>query len=142
MGAVVLVVVVVFVTVAYTRSDVATVQGYEVFTRFSAVDGLNIGDDVRISGMKIGSVIGGRLDSECFQAEIRMSIDPAIKLPEDTTAAVVTEGLLGGKYVSLDPGGAEELIAAGGEIKITQASVNLEGLLGKVIYGAGGGDGG
>ena len=58
------------------------------------------------------------------------------------TAAVATEGLLGGKYISLDPGGAEELIAPGGETKITQASINLEGLLGKAFFGGDGGGGG
>lgn len=136
-GAVVLAVAVVFIVFAYTRSNVATVAGYEVTARFSSVDGLSVGDDVRISGIKVGSIVSQELDPVMYRAVVRMSIDPAVSLPEDTTAAVVTEGLLGGKYMALDPGGAEEFIAPGGEITFTQSSINLEGLLGKFIFGAG-----
>ena len=101
-----LVVAVIFIVFAYARSDVATVSGYEVTARFTAVDGLRVGDDVRISGIKVGSIIGADLDPEMFDAVLRLSIDPSFELPEDTDAAVSTEGLLGGKYVALEPGGA------------------------------------
>ncbi|MCH7931212.1 MAG: outer membrane lipid asymmetry maintenance protein MlaD [Proteobacteria bacterium] len=138
-GAAVLVVAVVFIAYAYNRSNVATVEGYEVFARFSSVEGLKVGDDVRISGIKVGSIIDQSLDPGFFQAVVRMSIEPSVELPEDTTAAVTSEGLLGGKFLALDPGGADELIPPGGEIKITQSSINIEGLIGKFIYGAGGG---
>ena len=139
-GAAVLVVAVVFPADAYTTRNVATVAGYEVFARFSTVDGLKTGDDVRISGIKVGSIVDMSLD----QAVVRISVDPAVELPEDTVAAVASEGLLGGKCRALEPGGADELIFAGGEIKITQSSVNLESLLGKAIYsfGSGGAGGG
>ena len=136
MGAVVLGVAVLFLVFAYTRSDVATVSGYEVMAKFTSIDGLHIGDDVRISGIKIGSIVAQELDPVMFRAIVRMSIDPAIELPEDTIAAVLSEGLLGGKYLSLDPGGAEDLIEPGGEIKMTQSSINIEGLIGKFIYGS------
>ncbi|MFQ5783580.1 MAG: outer membrane lipid asymmetry maintenance protein MlaD [Alphaproteobacteria bacterium] len=139
MGAVVLGVAGIFIVFAYTRADVSTVSGYEIFAQFSAVDGLKTGDDVRISGIKVGSVTDQTLDPKFYRAVVHMNIDPKIELPEDTTAAVVSAGLLGGKYVALDPGGADELIPPGGEIKLTQSSVNLEGLLGKVIYSVGGG---
>ena len=141
-GAGVLAVAAVFLGYAYNTSDVATVEGYEVFARFSAVDGLNAGDDVRISGIKVGSIIELSLDPAYYRAVVRMSVDPAVELPEDTVAAVSSEGLLGGKYLSLDPGGAEELIADGGEIKITQSSMNLESLLGKMIYSFSAGEAG
>ncbi|MEE8532395.1 MAG: outer membrane lipid asymmetry maintenance protein MlaD [Alphaproteobacteria bacterium] len=133
-GAVVLVVAIAFITMAYTRSDVKTVKGYTVLAQFTAIDGLNVGDDVRISGIKVGSVTDQTLDYDYFRAIVHMSIDPAVELPEDTTAAVVSEGLLGGKYVALEPGGDDELITDGGEITLTQSSVNLESLLGKFIY--------
>ena len=136
MGAVVLAVAVLFFVFAYTRSDVATVEGYEVVAKFTSVAGLHVGDDMRISGIKIGSVIGQELDPVMYRAIVRMSIDPAIELPEDTIAAVYSESLLGGKYMALDPGGAEELIGPGGEIKMTQSAINLEGLPGKFIYGS------
>ncbi len=132
-GAVVLVVAIAFITMAYTRSDVKTVKGYTVLAQFTAIDGLNVGDDVRISGIKVGSVTDQTLDYDYFRAIVHMSIDPAVELPEDTTAAVVSEGLLGGKYVALEPGD-DELITDSGEITLTQSSVNLESLLGKFIY--------
>ena len=143
-GAAVLVVAVVFPAYAYTTRNVATVAGYEVFARFSTVDGLNTGDDVRISGIKVGSIVDMSLDPAYYQAVVRIGVDPAAELPEDTVAAVASEGLLGGKYRALEPGGADELIVAGGEIKITQSSVSLESLLGKAIYsfGSGGAGGG
>ncbi|MEE8204360.1 MAG: outer membrane lipid asymmetry maintenance protein MlaD [Alphaproteobacteria bacterium] len=132
-GALVLVVAIAFITMAYTRSDVKTVKGYTVLAQFTAIDGLNVGDDVRISGIKVGSVTDQTLDYDYFRAIVHMSIDPAVELPEDTTAAVVSEGLLGGKYVALEPGD-DELITDSGEITLTQSSVNLESLLGKFIY--------
>ncbi len=138
-GAAVLVVAVVFIADASNRSNVATVEGYEGFARFSSVEGLKVGDDVRISGIKVGSIIDQSLDPAFFQAVVRLSIEPSVELPEDTTAAVTSEGLLGGKFLALDPGGADELIPPGGEIKITQSTINIEGLIGKFIYGAGGG---
>ena len=133
-GAVVLVVAIAFITMAYTRSDVKTVKGYTVLAQFTSIDGLNVGDDVRISGIKVGSVTDQTLVYDYYRAIVHMSIDPAVELPEDTTAAVVSEGLLGGKYVALEPGGGDELITDGGEITLTQSSVNLESLLGKFIY--------
>lgn len=141
-GALVLVVAIAFITMAYTRSDVKTVKGYTVLAQFTAIDGLNVGDDVRISGIKVGSVTDQTLDFDYYRAIVHMSIDPAIELPEDTTAAVVSEGLLGGKYVALEPGGGGELIADGGEITLTQSSVNLESLLGKFIYSGSSSSGG
>lgn len=136
-GAAVLAIAIAFAAFAYTRADTAPPDGYEVVARFSSVDGLDVGDDVRISGIKVGTVIDQSLDPTYFQAVVRMSLDRSVKLPTDTTAAVVSQGLLGGKYVALDPGGAEETIPPGGEIKHTQAAVNLEALLGKFIYGTG-----
>ncbi len=132
-GAVVLVVAIAFITMAYTRSDVKTVKGYTALAQFTAIDGLNVGDDVRISGIKVGSVTDQTLVYDYYRAIVHMSIDPAVELPEDTTAAVVSEGLLGGKYVALEPGD-DELITDSGEITLTQSSVNLESLLGKFIY--------
>ncbi len=105
-----LAVAVVFVTFAYTRSNVSVVSGYEVTARFSAIDGLKLGDDVRISGIKVSTVVDKVLDPECFQAIVHMSIKRSSELPEDTTTAVVTEGLLGEVIYTI--GGAGN--AAGG----------------------------
>ena len=133
-GAVVLVVAGVFLVFAYGRADVGAIAGYEVFAKFERVDGLSAGSDVRMSGIKIGTVIEQTLDSADYLAVVRLSIDPNIKLPEDSSAEIVSDGLLGTKYMSLVPGGADEIIDAGGEIRFTQSSVSLEQLIGKFMF--------
>ena len=136
MGGVVLAVAVFFLIFAYTSADLGDVDGYEVTANFPWIDGLSVGSDVRISGVKVGTVVGQRLDPETFLAEVRMSIDDAIQLPLDTAAVIASESLLGGKYLKLEPGGDLETIPAGGRIEYTQASPNLEELLGRAIFGS------
>jgi phospholipid/cholesterol/gamma-HCH transport system substrate-binding protein len=133
-GAVVLVVAVAFLTFAYGRADVGAVAGYEVVARFERIDGLSAGSDVRMSGIKVGTITDQSLDKEDYLAVVRMSIDPAVQLPEDSSAEVVSDGLLGSKYMSLVPGGADDMIEPGGEIKFTQSSVSLEALIGKFMF--------
>lgn len=137
MGALVLLVAGAFLAFAYNSTNLRTVRGYEVVAKFDRVDGLARGADVKMSGIKIGSVIEQRLDPERFLAVVRMSIDPAIKLPVDTVAQVASEGLLGGSFVALVPGGEDKTIAPGGEIKFTQSPVNLVQLLGKFMFNQG-----
>jgi phospholipid/cholesterol/gamma-HCH transport system substrate-binding protein len=139
MGGVVLVVTGFFLVLAYNRGNVATVEGYPLNARFTAIDGLKIGDDVRLSGIKIGSVVDQTLDADYYQAIVTMSINPGVRLPDDSAALIASDGLLGGKYVAIEPGAAEEMLAPGGEITLTQPSVNLESLLGKLIYNYGAG---
>ncbi|MSO74473.1 MAG: outer membrane lipid asymmetry maintenance protein MlaD [Alphaproteobacteria bacterium] len=135
MGVLVLAVAITFVVFAYTRSTVATVSGYELTAKFSRLDGLNPGSDVRISGIKVGSVIAMTLDPTSFRAVARLSIDPVYRLPVDSSISVVSDGLLGGKYVSVEPGGMDEFIQPGGEIQYTQDSILLEQLIGKFVFG-------
>lgn len=139
MGAVVLLVAAVFLFFAYNTSQVRAVSGYEISADFQRIDGLRDGGDVRISGIKVGSIVSTRLDPNTFLADVRISVDPSIKLPDDTVAEIVSSGLLGDKYLSLVPGGSETTIKAGGKIKYTQASVTLENLIGQMIFSAPGG---
>ena len=104
LGAVVLVVAGMFVALAYSSAQVATTQGYEVQATFLKVGGLQVGSDVRISGINIGTVTRQSLDQNTYEAEVTMLIDPKVSLPDDTVAAIVGDGLLGGKYVDLQPG--------------------------------------
>jgi phospholipid/cholesterol/gamma-HCH transport system substrate-binding protein len=134
MGAVVLVVAAVFLFFAYSTSQLRAVQGYEVTAEFERIDGIREGGDVRISGIKIGSVIAEKLDPKTFLATLRFSIDPAVKLPDDTVAEIVSAGLLGDKYLSLVPGGSDNVIPPGGRIKYTQSSISLENLIGQMIF--------
>ena len=134
MGGVVLVVAALFLFFAYSTSQVRAVQGYQVTAQFERVGSLRDGGDVRIAGVKIGSIVSETLDPKTFLADVRMSIDPAYKLPDDTVAEIVSNGLLGDQYMSLVPGGSDQTIPPGGRIKFTQAPVSLENLIGQMIF--------
>jgi len=136
MGAVVLIVAAFFLTFAYSSTNVRTVHGYEVTAKFDRVDGLNPGSDVKISGIKVGTVVDETLDPETFLAIVKLSLKSDVKLPTDTVAQVSSEGLLGGNFLALVPGSDDKNIQPGGEIKYTQAPVNLMQLLGKFIFSA------
>lgn len=139
MGAVVLIIAALFLAFAYKTSQLHTASGYEVSANFSAIDGIHDGSDVRISGVKVGSVVSATLNPKTFLATLHLNVEPQFKLPEDTVAEVASAGLLGDKYISLVPGGSDKQIAAGGKIKYTQSSVNLESLIGQTIFSAPGG---
>jgi phospholipid/cholesterol/gamma-HCH transport system substrate-binding protein len=134
MGAVVLVIAALFLFFAYSTSQVRRGSGYEVIATFDRVDGIREGGDVRISGIKVGSIVSQTLDPTTFLAVVRMTIDPSVKLPTDTVAQIASAGLLGDKYLSLIPGGAEETIPPGGRIQYTQAAISLESLIGQYIF--------
>ncbi|RDD63020.1 outer membrane lipid asymmetry maintenance protein MlaD [Ferruginivarius sediminum] len=134
MGAAVLLVAAVFVVFAFSMTGVATVSGYRVHARFDNAAGLSPGTDVRMSGVKIGSVVEQKLDSKTYFADVTMTIDDQIKLPQDTSARIVPEGLLGGNYVMLEPGGMEEMIESGGTIQYTQGAINIVDMVGRLIF--------
>ncbi len=134
LGAVVLLVAGVFLAFAYSSADLRPVAGYKITARFNAVDGLTVGSDVRVGGVKIGSVVGQSIDLESYQAVVVMSLRPDISLPDDSVASVSSEGMLGGKYIRLDPGGSEKHLVDGGELAETKDIVSLEEMLGKVIF--------
>ncbi len=137
LGAVVLVVAAGFLVFAYSATDVASVDGYEVSAKFDRIDGLVVGSDVRLGGIKVGTIVGQELEPDTYLAVVRMSIDPRIKLPADSSAEIVTDGLFGSKYLSLVPGGEEDMLAAGAEIRFTQSPVSLENLIGQLIFSQG-----
>lgn len=134
LGAVVLLVAGFFLAFAYSSADLRKVDGYRLTAQFSSIGGLQNGADVRISGVKVGSVVGLTLDAASFLAVVHLSIDPSIRLPRDTVALVASESLLGGKYLSLEPGGDPERIPEDGRIEYTQSSPGFEQLLGQVIF--------
>jgi phospholipid/cholesterol/gamma-HCH transport system substrate-binding protein len=134
MGAVVLVVAAFFLFFAYSTSQVRAVQGYQLTAQFDSVSGIHDGSDVRIAGVKVGSIVSETLDPKTFLADVRMSIDPAYKIPDDTVAEILSAGLLGDKFMALVPGGSEQTIPPGGRIKFTQSPVSLENLIGQMIF--------
>jgi phospholipid/cholesterol/gamma-HCH transport system substrate-binding protein len=117
------------------------VSGYPLVAKFDRVDGLSIGSDVKMSGIKIGTVTAQSLDPETYQAVVHMDIASKYKIPEDSTARVATESLLGGSYLELQPGGSPDMLASGGQIDYTQGSVDLMGLIGQAIFSTGSSNG-
>lgn len=140
LGAVVLFVAGFFLVFSYNTANIKRVAGYEVSAAFAGTGGLTVGDDVVISGVRVGSVVDVALDRQTYLAVVRMSVASGIELPEDTVALISSEGLLGGRFLELQPGGAEELIPPGGRVQYTQAPQNLEQLLGQFIFSVSGND--
>ncbi len=139
MGTVVLMVAGMFLFFAYSSAEVKSVRGYEVSAAFYKIGGLNKGGDVRISGIMVGTVTDQSLNPDTFDAVIKMSISPNVKLPVDTVASIASEGMLGGKYVRLEPGNAKTYIEEGGSITKTKDFRSLEDQVGEIIFLATGG---
>ena len=137
-GLFVVVIATMFVIYGYSVSETDSGDGYRVTAQFNRVDGLTIGSDVRMSGIKIGTVTSMNLDSESFYANVDFLISNGVNLPDDTSAKITSEGLLGGNYVSLSPGGSEDLLEEDGEILYTQGSVDLIELVSQALFDAGG----
>ena len=133
-GAVVLLVAAGFLAYAVAHSGRTATSGYLLYARFDHIDGLGAGADVRLAGVKVGSVSDEQIDPQSFQAVVALSLRNDIKLPKDSAAIVSSESLLGGKYLSLQPGGDETMLQPGQTITITQGSISLEDLLGKFIF--------
>jgi phospholipid/cholesterol/gamma-HCH transport system substrate-binding protein len=133
-GAFVLIVALGFMVYAVAHSGRSTGTGYPLQARFDHIDGLGVGNDVRIAGVKVGSVTNATIDPKTFSAIVSLTVRNDIQLPKDSSAEIVSESLLGGKYVSLSPGGDETDLKPGQMITITQSSISLEQLLGKFIF--------
>jgi phospholipid/cholesterol/gamma-HCH transport system substrate-binding protein len=142
MGAVVLAVAGGFLYFAYNSSSVKSVDGYKVNADFTNITGIGLGSDVRIGGIKVGVVERLSLDPQSYQAVARMRIDDNVKLPKDSSASVQSAGLLGDKFVAIEPGGDENNLKDGDTIQFTQSSVSLEEMIGKFVFSGGGVDGG
>jgi phospholipid/cholesterol/gamma-HCH transport system substrate-binding protein len=138
LGALVLVVAALFLFFAYTTGEVRAISGYELVAKFDRVGGLRIGGDVRISGIKVGTILSQTLDPKTFLATVRISVDPSIKLPTDTVATIASSGLLGDNFLALVPGNDDETIKPGGEITHTQPPMDLQSLIGQYIFSQGG----
>jgi phospholipid/cholesterol/gamma-HCH transport system substrate-binding protein len=133
-GAIVLLVAMGFLAFAIAHSGRTVGSGYPLQARFDHIDGLNVGGDVRIAGVKVGTVTEEVLDPKTFSAIVTLTVRNGLELPKDTAAAITSESLLGGKYISLAPGGDDTNLKPGQTITITQSSVSLEELLGKFIF--------
>lgn len=112
-------------------------SAYEISARFGQVGSLAAGADVRVAGVKVGSVSKIELDPKTFLARTSMQLDRTLKLPADSSARITSDGLLGGQHVAIEPGGATENLKPGGEIQNVQGAVDLFGLIGQFVRGSG-----
>lgn len=117
-----------------TTSITKFANTYTLKAKFDQIDGIVVGSDLKISGIKIGTVINLDLDLTNYNAIMTVAINNTIKLPEDSSMKIVTNGLFGNKYVDVSPGAEERILRSGDEIKYTQSSINLEGLISKLIF--------
>jgi phospholipid/cholesterol/gamma-HCH transport system substrate-binding protein len=140
LGAVVLALAGLFLAFAYSSADLNKVKGYTIMANFPMVDGVKEGTDVKINGVKVGSIEGLKLNTDQgpsqYLVTVEMTLDRSIQLPTDTVAFVASESLLGGKYLSLEPGVDEAMIKTDGTGRVTrtQAPMRLDDLIGQLIY--------
>lgn len=133
-GAAVLAVATGFLGYAVVNTGRTNISGYKLHAKFDRIDGLAIGSDVRMAGVKIGTVATAGIDPKTFQAIVSFTVLSTLKLPKDSSAEITSDGMLGGKFLSIVPGGDEKLLTSGGEVTITQSAVSFEQLLGKFIF--------
>lgn len=124
LGAAVAVVAVGFFVFAAAQAGQTGSGGYDLIARFNRVDGVAVGSDVRVSGVKVGVVRAVTLDLETYMARLTLTIDDGVQILDDSTARVASDGLLGGAYIAIEPSGLD-VLAEGGEIPNTQGSIDL-----------------
>lgn len=124
----------VFLFFAASRVDTKNIEGYTVTANFMKIGGLEVGSDVRISGIKVGSVLSTTLNQATYTADVKLSIDNSVKLPIDTVAAIADVGVMGGKYVRLEPGKSQALLSNGGVISNTRNYKSLEDSISEFIF--------
>ncbi len=124
-GAAVVALAVFFFYYGWSSTESGAVRGYEVIAKFERIDGINVGTDVRLSGIKIGTVTGQDIDTKSYRAVVKMSVKNDIPIPDDSSIKVASEGLLGGSYLAVLPGGSETNMKPGAEFDRTQGSVDL-----------------
>lgn len=110
---------------------------YELTASFRSAEGVRVGTDVRLAGVRVGTVTDLRLNPSTYRADATFAIDETVRLPDDTSAAIETEGLLGGTFIDLQPGGSPFNLEAGAEIEDTQSAVSLVTLLLRFVTGSG-----
>lgn len=123
-----------YISVKLGNVDIFGPDTYRVSARFSSISGLKIGANIEIAGVKIGRVAKISLDNSDYAAIVELDINSGVELQEDCIASIRTAGIIGDKYISIIPGGFDELIGPGGEIVETEPSINIEELISKYIF--------
>lgn len=133
-GVLVLCGVVLALVLAMLGSGRRTAEGYTLHASFDHVDGLDIGSDVRVAGVTVGQVTAEHVDPHSFRADVSFTVGDQVRLPTDSSAVITSDGLMGGKYIAIAPGGASEELAPGAQVMLTQGSISLEQLLSKFVF--------
>jgi phospholipid/cholesterol/gamma-HCH transport system substrate-binding protein len=118
------------------RSDAAPRDSYQLTANFNRIDGISTGSDVRMAGVKVGTVSAISLDPENYKAVVTFTMKKGIKVPDDSTAQVLSDGLLGGAYLGIMVGGSFDYIKEGGAVEFTRGSVDLLTVLSEVAGSA------
>lgn len=126
-----------YLTIKLGRMELFEEKGFELNARFNSVSGLRVGADVEMAGVPVGRVAAITLDDDSMQRQalVRMVLDRDLKLSTDTIASIKTSGLIGDKYVNLQPGGLDDVLASGDMLEETESAVDLESLIGKYAFG-------
>ena len=124
-----------FFAILFSRDEITHQDGgryYQLYARFNRTDGLLVGNLVRLAGMDIGRVVNARLDQN-FKAILTLEVNEKIQLPDDSSAAIVSSGIMGNKYIEIEPGGSEDMLTPGSEFSYTQDAMVLEELIERII---------
>jgi len=133
-----------FFMLAMKVSDISSLgdeRGYKVQARFENIGGLKVRSPVTMAGVRIGRVTGINFDENTYEAVVTLSINPEYdRLPADSSATILTSGLVGEQYVGLEPGGMDEYLKNGDTIKLTQSALVFERLIGRLVTSLAGGN--
>jgi phospholipid/cholesterol/gamma-HCH transport system substrate-binding protein len=134
-GAGVVAVALVLGVLAYYRTGAGGLSGYEINAKLSKADGLATGTDVRLAGIKVGTVSDLTLDPKTYLVTVHMNIRKDVQLPVDSSVLVTQSGFLGGQYLSITPGGDDKMMVAGSYFENAQGSIDVMGLVGRFATG-------
>tara|TARA_Y100001970_G_scaffold155802_1_gene190763 strand:- start:7175 stop:7621 length:447 start_codon:yes stop_codon:yes gene_type:complete len=133
-GAIVIILAVSFLFYSFSITDNNTEGTYKINATFNRIDGIQIGSDVRLSGIKVGSVVKSSLNQSTYEANLVLIIDNSINIPDDSSAKITMDGLLGSNYISIEPGGSDIYLIENDYILYTQGSIDLIGLVGEALF--------
>ncbi len=140
MGAIVLAAAAAFLLIVYKSSNTPSVSGYQMVAEFNKIGGLKVGNDVRVGGVPVGKVVSVTLDYDTFKAKVLFDVDVECVFPTDSIAIIASEGLLGGNFLEIIPGGNPDELKSGDTLEFSQDAVDISQLLGKFMFSSAGND--
>ena len=140
MGAIVLAAAAMFLLIVYKSSNTPSVSGYQMTAEFNKIGGLKVGNDVRVSGVPVGNVVSVTLDGDTFKAQVVFDVAAEWLFPTDSVAVIASEGLLGGNFLEIIPGGNSDELKSGDMMEFSQDAVDISQLLGKFMFSSAGND--